>query len=105
MFSLPHLVRLLDPTPQITFRFQAYIHTCAIMWKVCFQELRALTITKQLSLAGLNVNPMELNDIYEHVWNLGVLLQTNESLSILEPGYRAWPKVSLSPHSYVNETP
>jgi hypothetical protein len=67
------------------------------MWKVCFQELRALTNTKQLSLAGLNVNPMELNDIYEHVWNLGVLLQTNESLSILEPEFRAWPKVCPFP--------
>ena len=96
IYSLPRRVRELEPTPQPTFRFQAYIHTCAIMWKVCFQELRALTNTKQLSLAGLNVNPMELNDIYEHVWNLGVLLQTNQCLSILQPGFRAWPKVSLT---------
>jgi hypothetical protein len=66
------------------------------MWKVCFQELRALTNTKQLSLSGLNVNPMELNDIYEHVWNLGVLLRTNECLSILQPGFRAWSKVSFA---------
>ncbi len=85
IYSLPRRVRELEPTPQP-----------AIMWKVCFQELRPLTNTKQLSLAGLNVNPMELNDIYEHVWNLGVLLQTNECLSILEQGFRAWPKVSLS---------
>jgi hypothetical protein len=41
------------------------------LWMVCFQELKALTNTKQLSVSGLNVNPMELNDIYEHVWNLG----------------------------------
>ncbi len=75
-------------------RFQAYVHTCAIMWKVCFQELRALTNTKQLSHDGLNVNPMELNDIYEHVWNLGVLLKTDECLSILQVPYRPWPKVS-----------
>jgi hypothetical protein len=79
-------------------RFQAYVHTCAIMWKVCFQELRALTNTKQLSYDGLNVNPMELNDIYEHVWNLGVLLKTDECLSILLEEFRPWPKVCL-PHT------
>ena len=79
-------------------RFQAYVHTCAIMWKVCFQELRALTNTKQLSYDGLNVNPMELNDIYEHVWNIGVLLKTDECLSILLEEFRPWPKVCL-PHT------
>lgn len=63
------------------------------MWKVCFQELRALTNTKQLSYEGLNVNSMELNDIYEHVWNLGVLLKTDERLSIVQEQYRPWPKV------------
>jgi len=66
------------------------------MWKVCFQELRALTNTKELSVCGLNVNPMELNDIYEHVWNLGILLQTEDCLSILEPDFRAWPKVRVA---------
>jgi hypothetical protein len=53
-----------------------------------------LTNTKQLSNEGLNVNPMELNDIYEHV---GVLLKTDECLSIVQEQYRPWPKVSL-PH-------
>jgi hypothetical protein len=67
------------------------------MWKVCFKELRALTNTKQLSLSGLNVNPMELNDLYEHVWNLGILLQTEQCLSILEPEFRPWPKVPSHP--------
>ncbi len=79
-------------------RFQAYVHTSAIMWKVCFQELRALTNIKQLSYEGLNVNPMELNAIYEHVWNLGVLLKTDACLSILQEQYRPWPKVSF-PHT------
>jgi hypothetical protein len=65
------------------------------MWKVCFQELRALTNTKELSVCGLHINPMELNDIYEHVWNLGILLQTEDCLSILELEYRAWPKVRV----------
>jgi hypothetical protein len=65
------------------------------MWKVCFQELRSLTNTKQLSENGMNINPMEINDVYEHVWNLGVLLQTNDCLTILEIRYRPWPKVPL----------
>jgi len=92
-FYTPYLFLSNDlPLP----RFQAYIHTCAIMWKVCFQELRALTNTKGLSVCGLHVNPMELNDDYEHVWNLGILLQTEDSLSILEPEYRAWPKVRVA---------
>lgn len=74
-------------------RFQAYIHVNAIMWKVCFQELRALTNTKKMDTLGLGVNPMELSDIYEHVWNHGVLLQTGECLTVLQPEYRPWPKV------------
>ena len=65
------------------------------MWIVCFKELRALTNTKQLSLSGLNVNPMELNDVYEHVWNLGVVLQTEACLSILQRDFRPWPKVQI----------
>jgi hypothetical protein len=36
---------------------------------------------------------MELSDIYEHVWNLGVLLQTGECLTVLQPECRPWPKV------------
>ncbi len=36
---------------------------------------------------------MELGDIYDHVWNLGLLLQSDESLDVLKSDYRAWPKV------------
>jgi hypothetical protein len=42
---------------------------------------------------GLGLNPMELSDIYEHVWNLGVLLQTGECLTVLQPVCRPWSKV------------
>ncbi len=78
------------------FRFQAYVHANAMMWKVCFKELRALTNTKQLSLSGLNVNPMELNNVYEHVWNVGVLLESDLCLSILEPEpHRGSPSLCL----------
>jgi hypothetical protein len=58
------------------------------MWRVVYRELRALTNDKTLSL-----NPMDLNDLYEEVWNVGSLLQTNESLSILDEGFRPWPRV------------
>jgi hypothetical protein len=36
---------------------------------------------------------MELSDIYEHVWNLGLLLQTEDCLSVLQSEYRPGPKV------------
>jgi hypothetical protein len=36
------------------------------MWRVVYRELRALTNDKKLAL-----NPMDLNDLYEEVWNLG----------------------------------
>ncbi len=53
-----------------------------------YRELRALTNDKKLSL-----NPMELNDLYKEVWNVGTLLQTEDSLTILEEGLRPWPRV------------
>jgi hypothetical protein len=77
-------------------RFQAYIHTNAIMWKICFQELRALTNTKQMNELGMGVNPMELSDIYDHVWNLGLLLQSDRCLEVLQSEYRPWPKVRVA---------
>jgi hypothetical protein len=58
------------------------------MWRVMYRELRALTNDKKLAL-----NPMELNDLYEEVWNVGALLQTDNSLSIMEHGFRPWPRV------------
>ncbi len=58
------------------------------MWRVVYQELCALTNDKKLSL-----NPMDLNDLYEEVWNVGSLLQMEESLSILDEGFRPWPRV------------
>ena len=53
-----------------------------------YRELRALTNDKKLAL-----NPMDLNDLYEEVWNVGALLMTDDSLSILEDGFRPWPRV------------
>jgi hypothetical protein len=59
------------------------------MWRVVYRELRALTNDGAMAL-----NPMELNDIYEELWNVGTLLQNNgEVLSIMEDDFRPWPKV------------
>ena len=89
----PNILRDSTLTRIENVRFQAYVHTNAILWKVCFQELRALTNTKQMNDVGLNVNPMELGDIYDHVWNLGVVLQSTGCLQVLQSTYRPWPKV------------
>jgi hypothetical protein len=58
-----------------------------------FHELRAFTNTTKISDAGFNVNPLEINDLLDHMWNVAVLLQSDEALSILEDDYRPWPKV------------
>jgi hypothetical protein len=39
---------------------------------------------------------MELNDLYDHLWNMGSLLQGEDALSILDAGYRPWPRVRYS---------
>jgi hypothetical protein len=36
---------------------------------------------------------MEINDLMDHLWNVAVLLQTEDALSILDDDYRPWPKV------------
>ena len=59
------------------------------MWRVVYRELRALTNDGEMGL-----NPMELNDIYEDLWNVGTLLQNEtDVLSIIEDDFRPWAKV------------
>jgi hypothetical protein len=36
---------------------------------------------------------MELNDLYDHLWNTGTLLQSEDACSVLENDYRPWPRV------------
>jgi hypothetical protein len=36
---------------------------------------------------------MELNDLYDHLWNMGTTLQSEDALSVLETDYRPWPRV------------
>ena len=33
---------------------------------------------------GMKINPMELNDIYDLLWNVGVLLQSQDALTSCE---------------------
>ena len=95
--------------------YEGYVHVCAILWKVAFEELRGLTnkksvqdsgrylylhwhptiqtLTPSLPSPGVGLNPMELNDLYDHLWNLGSMLQGDDSLSVLENDYRPWPRV------------
>ena len=68
--------------------FEAYIHVCATMWVVAFGELRALTNSKAVEL-----NPLQLNAIYDKLWDLGSLLQSDDSLGVFKDGYRPWEKV------------
>jgi hypothetical protein len=36
---------------------------------------------------------MELNDLYDHMWNMGSILKTDEALTVLDDDYRPWPRV------------
>jgi hypothetical protein len=74
-------------------RFEAYVHANAVLWKVMFHELRALTNTTKISDAGLSVNPMKINDLMDHMWNVAVVLQSDDALCVLDDNFRPWPKV------------
>jgi hypothetical protein len=41
----------------------------------------------------LALTPMDVNDLYEHVWNVGTLLMSEDSVDILQDGFRPWPRV------------
>jgi hypothetical protein len=74
-------------------RFEACVHVNALMWKVAFAELRALTNRKAVQESGLGMNPMELNELYDFLWNMGVLMQSEQAMDILKPDYRPWSKL------------
>jgi hypothetical protein len=57
------------------------------MWRQVFRELRALTNDNTIK-----INPLQLNDLYEHLWNLGKLLTTESCLELLDDDFRPWPK-------------
>ncbi len=85
--------------------YEAYVHVCAILWKIAFEELRGLTNKKTIQDSGVGLNPMELNDLYDHMWNLGTVLQSDESLAVLEDNFRPWPRVRYNEGPSKNSTP
>jgi len=64
------------------------VHVNTIMWRVVFKELRGLTNSK-----GLELNPMELNGLYENLYDLGIKLQGDASMDVFEDSFRPWPHV------------
>jgi hypothetical protein len=68
--------------------FECYMHVNASMWRLVYRELRALT-----NDSTLNLNPLEINDLYDYLWDVGSLLQCEESLTIFEDGWWPWARV------------
>ena len=68
--------------------FECYLHVNASMWRLVYRELRALT-----NDSTLNLNPLEINDLYDYLWDVGSLLECEESLTIYEDGWRPWARV------------
>ncbi len=63
--------------------FEAYVHVNAILWRVVSRELRALTNEK-----GPQLSPIALNGLYEYMYDLGLMLQTDTSLSVFDDYFR-----------------
>ena len=57
------------------------------MWRQVFRELRALTNDKTIK-----VTPLQLNELYDHLWNVGELLTTDSCLELFHGDFRPWPK-------------
>ncbi len=74
-----------------TIHFEAYCHVCALLWRVIFKELRGLTNSK-----GLEIDPLTLNEIYEDLYDVGLVMQTDKALCVFDPNFR--PR----PHLYQN---
>ena len=68
-----------------TLHFEAYCHVCALLWRVIFKELRGLTNSK-----GLEIDPLTLNRIYEDLYDVGCLMQTDKAMVLLESNFRPW---------------
>ncbi len=71
-----------------TLHFEAYAHVCALMWRVIFKELRGLTNSK-----GLEIGPLALNVIYEQLYDVGSLLQTENCMVVFDSLFRPWPHI------------
>ena len=70
--------------------FECYVHVNAIVWRLIYRELRAFTNANTLNLNPLD---LELNELYDNLWDVGELLRGEDALDILEEGWRPWPRV------------
>ena len=59
-----------------------------MLWRVVFKELRGLTNSK-----GIEINPIELNSLYEDLYDLGIMLQTDNCMRVFETGFRPWAHI------------
>jgi hypothetical protein len=50
---------------------------------------RATTVQQ----SGFGLNPMELNELYNYLWNMGVFMQSDQGMDVFKPEYRPWPKL------------
>lgn len=70
---------------------ESYIHTLAIIWIQLFDELRALTNSNDV-----NLNPIELNEIYDKLFDYAQLMQEEgddeKLLDIFKKDFRLWEK-------------
>ncbi len=71
-----------------TLHFEAYVDVCALMWRVIFKELRGLTNSK-----GLEIGPLALNVIYEQLYDVGNVLQSEKCMVVFDPMFRPWPHI------------
>jgi hypothetical protein len=71
-----------------TIHFEAYCHVCALLWRVIFKELRGLT-----NSTGLEIDPITLNRMYEDLYDVGCLMQTDKALVLLDSNFRPWPHI------------
>jgi hypothetical protein len=71
-----------------TLHFEAYCHVCALLWRVIFKELRGLT-----NSTGLEIDPLTLNRIYESLYDVGCLMQTDKAMVLFESNFRPWPHI------------
>jgi hypothetical protein len=52
-----------------------------------------------------DLNPLELNGIYEHLFVMGTLLQSESSLDVFAEGYRPWPALEVARKWYTDNRP
>ena len=53
-----------------------------------------ITLTQTLNLtSGLEISPTELNSLYEDLYDLGLMMQTTDSMKLFDNGFRPWPHV------------